>query len=63
MVDPVVWTSPDGETWSPAVDLEEALRQNGGQAMADVIAAGPGLVAVGGDGTILGVSAAIWTSP
>ena len=63
VVDPVVWTSPDGETWSPAADLEEALRQSGGQLMADVIEGGPGLVAVGGDGSIAGVNAAVWTSP
>ena len=61
--DPVVWTSPGGETWSPAADLEEALRQTGGQLMADVIAAGPGLVAVGADGSIAGVNTAVWTLP
>ena len=63
VIDPVVWTSPDGETWSPAADLEEALRQTGGQLMTDVIEAGPGLVAVGADGSIAGVNAAVWTSP
>ena len=63
VIDPAVWTSADGETWSPATDLEEALRQDGGQLMADVMTFGPGLVAAGADGSILGVNAAVWTSP
>jgi hypothetical protein len=55
---PVVWTSPDGYTWTrvphdPSVFTEEA-------AMVDVAAGGPGLVAVGADGR---GSAAVWTSP
>ena len=62
-LDAAVWTSPDGETWSVATDLEEALRGQGGQFMADVIAGGPGLIAVGGDGVAFGFNTAIWTSP
>ena len=61
--DAVVWTSPDGETWSLASDLGGALRSPGGQAMLDVIAGGPGLVAVGADGSAAGFSAGVWMSP
>lgn len=62
-VDPVVWTSPDGETWSAAADLEQTLQATGRQAMFDVIEGGPGLVAAGGDGFSEGADAVIWTSP
>jgi len=49
-----VWTSADGITWS-RVPHDEAIF--GGTSMNGVIAGGPGLVAVGGDG-----DAAVWTS-
>ena len=62
-LNPTVWTSLDGETWSVAADREEALRGQGGQFMADVIAGGPGMIAVGADGVEFGFNTAIWTSP
>ena len=61
--DAVVWTSADGETWSLATDLGGALRSPGDQVMLDVIAGGPGLVAVGTDGSPQRLSTGVWTSP
>jgi hypothetical protein len=60
-----VWTSVDGLSWTrvphdPAI-FESA---NGLQVMFSVVAAGPGLVAVGADsGVASGTAAAVWTSP
>ena len=61
--DTVVWASADGETWSLASDLGGALRGPGSQVLLDVVAGGPGLVAVGADGGAGGSSAGVWTSP
>lgn len=62
--DAVVWTSPDGITWSRIPHDEEVFGGPSYQAMWAVTAGGPGLVAVGedrsrdfGDG-----DAAVWTS-
>ena len=67
---PGTWTvgavllSANGVSWTRAPHDQVVF---GGESsitrIEDVVAGGPGLVAVGGDGTILGVSAAIWTSP
>ena len=62
-VEPVVWTSANGETWTPATELEAAVRESGGQLIAGVVAGGPGLVAVGADGSFLAHTTAVWTSP
>ena len=48
--DAAVWTSPDGIAWS-RVPNEGDLRARGFQEMLSVIAGGPGLVAVGDDGS------------
>jgi hypothetical protein len=66
-----VWTSPDGYTWTRVPDDQSALE---GGVMRSVIAADPGLVAVGqsdwldGDpssatGATIRHDAAVWTSP
>ena len=59
----MVWTSPDGITWSrvPGNRIENGDGP-GHQEMRSVIAAGPGLVAVGSAG-FDGWPAAVWTSP
>ena len=62
-VDPVVWTSADGQAWKAASDEKETLHGEGGQHLADVIATGLGLVAVGDDGSAQSTAAAVWTSP
>ena len=62
-LEPVVWTSEDGETWSRATELEAAAQERGGQLMLAVAARGPGLVAVGADGSERNFTPAIWTSP
>jgi hypothetical protein len=49
----VVWTSPDGVTWSRVPHNEVVF--GGGAEMSSVTVGGPGLVAVGG--------ATVWTSP
>ena len=54
--DAAVWTSVDGVAWS-RVPHDEAVF--GGAAMSDVIAGGPGLVAVGGSAES---DAVVWTS-
>jgi hypothetical protein len=67
----VVWTSPDGITWSRVPDNEEIFGGEtsteeifGSAGVEDVIAVGPGLVAVGVDWhTEGGNDAAVWTSP
>ena len=51
-----IWTSPDGHSWSPVpYDPRYFTGERGN--MSDVVAGGPGVVAVGSDG-----SAAVWTS-
>ncbi len=63
-INPVVWTSEDGSTWTEAADPEEdVFSQPGGQLIADVTAGGPGLVAIGQDGDSRGFNTAVWTSP
>ena len=66
--DAVVWTSPDGFTWSRVPHDEAVFGGPGEQRMVSVTAGGPGLVAVGGvweklDGTYEMSDAAVWTSP
>lgn len=60
----VVWTSPDGVTWS-RVPHNEAIFGGGWVGMVGVTAGGPGLVAVGGEWVdeIEGSRAVVWTSP
>jgi hypothetical protein len=62
-VDPVVWLSPDGQTWTEATDPAGAFDQPGGQLIGGIVWGGPGLVAIGVDGDKKGVNTAIWTSP
>jgi hypothetical protein len=71
----VVWTSPDGMTWTRIPHDEAVFGGEGHQAMSSVAVAGPGLVAVGSsegytvesdseDGLISnGSRAAVWISP
>ena len=63
----VVVTSTDGLTWSRVPDspsLAVAARDDGIPAgMRDIVAAGPGFVAVGSTGSREGAAAAVWTSP
>jgi hypothetical protein len=65
--DAAVWTSVDGLTWSRVPHDEAIFGGAGAQQMRDVAAGGPGLVAVGYDGTgpwdnTFGQVAAVWTS-
>jgi hypothetical protein len=60
--DAVVWTSVDGITWSRIPHDEAVFGGSGSQTMSKVIAAGPGLVAVGSDETDDDADAAVWTS-
>jgi len=62
--DSVVWTSTDGITWSRVPHDSVVFGGRGDQSMSKVIAAGPGLVAVGvdSDGNDDSVDAAVWTS-
>jgi len=63
-VDAAAWTSPDGVAWSRVPHDEAVFGGVGAQQMAEVVAGGPGLVAVGGDYPGFGDSdAAVWTSP
>jgi hypothetical protein len=57
-VDAVVWTSVDGLTWSRVPHDETVFGGSDDQHMWSVTAGGPGLVAVGTDGS----DAAVWTS-
>jgi hypothetical protein len=57
--DAAVWTSPDGVTWSRVPHDEEVFGGGSHQAMWHVTAGGPGLVAVGEDGSR---DVAVWTS-
>ena len=67
--DAAVWTSPDGVTWSRVRHDEAAFGGAGIQVMLAVAVGGPGLVAVGWDGSGGGdesggdTVAAVWTSP
>jgi hypothetical protein len=61
--DAVVWTSPDGITWSRVPHDEAIFGGSGRQLMSSVTAGGPGLVAVGEDEGGEGADAAVWTSP
>ncbi len=62
--DAVVWTSPDGITWSRLPNEIAVFGGDGEQQMLSVTAGGPGLVAVGFDGGLdnQGSDAAVWTS-
>ncbi len=60
--DAAVWTSVDGITWT-RVPHDDALGGDGAQRMLSVTTGGPGLVAVGQDGSGGGEDAAVWTSP
>ena len=57
--DAVLWTSPDGFTWSQVPHDETAF---GGAVVSSVTATGPGLVAVGTRDSRSGPDAAVWTS-
>lgn len=59
----VVWTSPDGITWSRVPHNEEVFGGETGVAMGSVTAGGPGLVAVGTQWRSADSSAEVWTSP
>ena len=61
-VDAAVWTSVDGLTWSRVAHKESVFGGAGPQTMTSVTAGGPGLVAVGIDGTDETMDAAVWTS-
>jgi len=63
--DAVVWTSPDGLTWTRVPHNVVTFGGDGGQQMFAVTAGGPGLVAVGRDGAVADREghAAVWTSP
>jgi hypothetical protein len=58
-----VWTSPDGITWSRVHDDEAVFGGERDQVMVSVTVGGPGLVAVGSDGSGGDEDAAVWTSP
>jgi hypothetical protein len=68
--DAAVWTSPDGVTWSRVPHDEEIFGGIYSQMMTSVTVAGPGLVAVGFDGShdhidgggLEDMNAAVWTS-
>jgi hypothetical protein len=66
-----VWTSPDGEAWTRVADAPSLAHSgnavSGWAAMFDVVATGPGLVAVGWDVYVRGADAvaqgaAVWIS-
>lgn len=63
--DAVVWTSPDGLTWTRLTPDPAVFGGAGSQQMFSVTAGGPGLVAVGRDGPSVdgGGHGAVWTSP
>ena len=60
--DAAVWTSVDGLTWTRVPHDEEVFGGPGEQRMVSVTAGGPGLVAVGRDGSDEQGDAAVWTS-
>jgi hypothetical protein len=59
--DAAVWTSIDGVTWSRVPHDETVLGGEGFQSMLSVTVGGPGLVAVGGDGSD-DFDAAVWVA-
>jgi hypothetical protein len=59
--DAEVWTSTDGQTWTPVQD-PKALGGPGDQVMNRVATGGPGFVAVGFDPSGQRSAAAVWTS-
>ena len=61
-VDVAVWTSKDGLNWQRVPDDPLVFGGAGVQLMADLVAAGPGLVAVGLDSSSGKSVAAVWTS-
>ena len=58
--DAAVWTSPDGITWLRVPHDEAVLGGAGHQRMVSVTVGGPGLVAVGWDGSSGDLNAAVW---
>ena len=62
-VDAAVWTSPDGITWSRVPHNEAVFGGEGDQEMVSVNVGGPGLVAVGWEGSLFDQDAAVWISP
>ena len=58
--DAAVWTSPDGITWFRVLHDEAVFGGERFQTMNSVTAGGPGLVAVGSDGSPLDPDAAVW---
>jgi hypothetical protein len=60
--DAAVWTSPEGITWQRVVD-DAVFGGLHNQGMVGVSAGGPGLVAVGYDGSFVDQIAAVWNSP
>ena len=61
--DGVVWTSPDGRDWTRLPDDGMVFGGPGNQRVWDVVAGGPGLVALGQDGPPDELfDAAVWTS-
>ncbi len=61
-MDAAVWTSVDGITWLRAPDEAGVLGGTGTQVLWDVVAGGPGLVAVGWGNPGSDVDAVVWTS-
>jgi hypothetical protein len=61
--DAAVWASPDGITWSRVPHDEAVFGGPDYQEMWSVVAAGPGLIAVGLDGSGGDWDAAVWASP
>jgi hypothetical protein len=61
--DAAVWTSPDGFAWTRVSGDEAVFGGAGDQEMMSVAVGGPGLVAVGSDGSGGDFDAAVWTSP
>ncbi len=61
--DAAVWTSPDGVVWSRVPHDESVFGGPDDQTIADVVAGGPGFVAVGRDYSGGDGDAAVWTSP
>jgi hypothetical protein len=57
-----VWTSVDGTTWSRVSDDAAVFGGASSQQMSSVTAGGPGLVAVGTDGSDSDLRSAVWTS-
>ena len=58
--DAAVWISVDGITWSRVPDDEAIFGGAGTQVMVGVTVGGPGLVAVGWDGSSGDLNAAVW---